>query len=73
MLLLAGSGVITLPTTNQKVTVPRGSIIIANDTAELSELGHNSDWAPGTIAVQLPFEKGIVNHTVLHNGPCALY
>ncbi|KIJ37407.1 hypothetical protein M422DRAFT_50475 [Sphaerobolus stellatus SS14] len=70
VLILAGGGTVTLPTNNQKLDIAQGSIIIASDTANVSELGHNSDWVPGTIAVQLPFENGFLNHTVLHNGLC---
>jgi len=71
VITLAGSGVVTLPTTGQKVSLPLGSIIIANDTAEVSKIGHNTDWAAGSIAVQLPFENGVVNHTVINDGICA--
>lgn len=70
VLTLAGSGVVTLPATGQKISLPLGSIIIANDTAEVSHIGHNTDWAAGAVAVQLPFENGVVNHTVIHDGVC---
>jgi len=67
---MAGSGVVTLPTTGEKIPLPQGSIIIANDTAAVSAIGHNTDWAAGAVAVQLPFENGVVNHTVVHSGAC---
>lgn len=70
VITIAGSGVVTLPATGQKIPLPLGSIIIANDTADVSEIGHNTNWAAGSVVVQLPFENGVVGHAVINDGVC---
>jgi len=71
VLVLSGGGVVSLPTTGQKLPIPVGSIIIANDTSAVAGIGHNTDWSAGSVAVQLPFAGGVVNHTLINEGPCA--
>jgi hypothetical protein len=63
--------VITLPTTNQTVEIEAGTILVANDTKEVSELGHDSSWVAGSVAMQLPFGEDVVpKHRVVNEGPC---
>ncbi|GJJ15962.1 hypothetical protein Clacol_010241 [Clathrus columnatus] len=64
VLVLSGKGVVTLPTTGQQLRLPQGDIIIANDTAEVSAIGHNTVWAAGSVAAQLPFASGSIPHTI---------
>ncbi|KAF8509312.1 small secreted protein [Hysterangium stoloniferum] len=71
--VLAGNGTVTLPTTGQKLALPLGALVVANDTAAVSKIGHNTDWAAGSIAMQLPFANGVLNHTVVHEGPCVTH
>jgi len=72
VLVLKGSGVVTLPTTNATLPLPTGGIIIAQDTADVSTIGHDTKWTAGTVVVQLPFANGVTpGHTVVNNGPCA--
>ncbi|KAF8585699.1 hypothetical protein K439DRAFT_1409710 [Ramaria rubella] len=71
VLVLQGNGVVTLPATNATLDLPSGTVIIANDTQEVSGVGHNTEWAAGSVAVQLPFKGGVApNHTVVNDGPC---
>jgi len=69
---MQGGGVVTLPTTNKTVSLPAGSLIIANDTADVSTIGHETKWAKVRFAMQLPFANGVVpDHTVVDaHGPC---
>ncbi|KIJ53164.1 hypothetical protein M422DRAFT_155416 [Sphaerobolus stellatus SS14] len=67
---IAGRGVLILPSTGQKIPLLAGSIIIANDTAAVAQVGHNNYWVAGSAVMQLPFENGIVNHTVVNDGIC---
>ncbi|KIJ55667.1 hypothetical protein M422DRAFT_41598 [Sphaerobolus stellatus SS14] len=67
---LAGGGYVTLPATGDRLWIKNGDLIIAKDTSIVSTIGHESTWFPGTVALQLPFYNGIVNHTVLHSGTC---
>ncbi|KAF8506433.1 hypothetical protein JB92DRAFT_2651281, partial [Gautieria morchelliformis] len=63
VLVLKGHGLVILPTTNATLELDTGTIIIANDTKEMSSLGHNTKWSAGSVAVQLPFQGGRVpNH-----------
>lgn len=48
-------------------------MVIAVDTAAVSDLGHITNYPSDadTVALEIPFEKGVFpNHTVLHRGPC---
>ena len=69
---MQGSGVVTLPATNKTVSLPAGSLIIANDTAAVSAIGHETKWAKGSVAMQLPFANGVApGHTIVNaHGPC---
>lgn len=72
---LSGLAHITIPGSDEEVTIKGGAggLIIAADTADVSEQGHITQY-PGdtpTAALQIPFKDGkIPPHRVLHRGPC---
>ncbi|RCI17271.1 hypothetical protein L249_3153 [Ophiocordyceps polyrhachis-furcata BCC 54312] len=68
----AGSARITLPNGTEEATVGLGKnrLIIAGDTADVSTLGHRTQYLGGdkTVAMQVPIkDPKNFNHTVLHN------
>ncbi|KAF8526675.1 hypothetical protein BU17DRAFT_82893 [Hysterangium stoloniferum] len=67
------AGLHNAPSPQPKLALPLGALIVANDTAEVSKIGHNTDWAVGSIAMQLLFSNGVLNHTVVHEGPCVTH
>lgn len=76
VVFLSGLAYITLPNnSNQSAYVSGGEfgLIFAADTAEVSDIGHRTQY-PGvveTIALQIPTPDGrIPGHTTLHTGPC---
>ncbi|KAL9111390.1 MAG: hypothetical protein Q9227_004267 [Pyrenula ochraceoflavens] len=72
---LSGVANVTLPDSDEKVVIEGGAdgLIIAADTADVSEKGHITKY-PGdtpTMALSIPFRDGEVpRHKVLHKGPC---
>ena len=76
MIFLAGLVHITLPNRTEEVFVRGGKngVIVAVDTANVSEKGHSTRY-PGeeqTIGLQVPFDDGVFPaHRVLYGGPCS--
>ena len=72
---LAGTIHITLPHRTEEAWIKGGKygLIIAADTADVSEHGHRTEY-PGdsnTVAIQIPLAEGtLFNHALLHQGPC---
>ena len=71
-MLLTGTAHITLPATGEELHLEAGvnGLIVAND---ISGEGHVTEYPSRSpsIALQLPFEGGIVpKHRVVRNGPC---
>lgn len=75
VIFLSGLAHITLPNCTEEVFVlgGKGGMIVAVDTADVSEEGHSTKY-PGdeqTVAVQVPFPDGVFPpHRVLYGGPC---
>ncbi|RDA86139.1 hypothetical protein CP532_3053 [Ophiocordyceps camponoti-leonardi (nom. inval.)] len=70
-----GSARITLPNGTQETTVRGGKngLIIAADTADVSTLGHRTQYLSGdkTVSMQIPIKNPKnFKHTVVHNGAC---
>lgn len=72
----SGLAYITLPSNSSQGAYVSGGefgLIFAADTAEVSSLGHRTQY-PGvteTIALQIPTQDGAIpSHTMLHAGPC---
>ncbi|RYP40881.1 hypothetical protein DL767_001362 [Monosporascus sp. MG133] len=72
----SGLAYVTLPDDNATSALVSGGqfgLIFAADTADVSEIGHRTQY-PGiteTIALQIPTSDGRVpEHSVLHMGPC---
>ncbi|KIJ54893.1 hypothetical protein M422DRAFT_221318 [Sphaerobolus stellatus SS14] len=70
LFILKGMGLITLPSTNETLTLEPGSVLIAMDTPNVSEVGHYTEWTPGSIAVQQPFKYETPYHKIVHGGLC---
>ncbi|RYP49326.1 hypothetical protein DL768_004951 [Monosporascus sp. mg162] len=71
---LSGLAYVTVPGDQSNgLHVTGGDILFAADTANVSRLGHRSQY-PGvteTVFLQVPTRHGeIPSHTVLHQGPC---
>ena len=68
---MRGIGFVKLPNKKESVRLFPGSVLVAADTPDVSDEGHYTTWAPGSIALQQPFEDGnMPNHTVVHDGAC---
>ncbi|THV02316.1 hypothetical protein K435DRAFT_852963 [Dendrothele bispora CBS 962.96] len=78
VMIMTGRGELSFPssdpnddTLSGNYTLEAGDILIAQDTSDVSEKGHNSVWQPGTSVLQMPFVSGIApEHVVLHDGGC---
>lgn len=71
----SGTGVISLPTSNDTVTVKGGAngLILAADIASVSALGHITKYPTKerTVGLVLPLTNNTVPvHTVIHAGAC---
>ena len=74
---IGGEAVISLPNSTQIASVPGGrrGLILAVDTANVSTLGHITNYPSKqeTVALQIPtLNNQIPAHTILHDGPCKL-
>lgn len=50
----------------------QNSLLIAVDTADVTEVGHVSEFLEETILMQIPFKDGVVpEHEVLYQEPCS--
>lgn len=72
---LSGLAHITLSNSIQEAWIPGGKngLIIAADTAAVSEKGHTTQYPSDkeTIALAIPTVEGkLPEHRVLHDGPC---
>lgn len=75
---LSGEAHITIPGSKHEAWIYGGAqgLIIAADTAEVSKIGHVTDY-PGnteTTALQIPIANGkLPPHRRLHSGPCKIH
>lgn len=75
---LSGEAHITIPGSRHEAWIHGGAhgLIIAADTADVSRIGHVTDY-PGdteTVALQIPIADGkFPPHTRLHSGPCKIH
>ena len=74
---IGGEAVISLPNSTQIASVPGGrrGLILAVDTANVSTLGHITNYPSNeeTVALQIPtLNNQVPAHTILHDGPCKL-
>jgi len=69
-MVLVGNGTISVPSTNVSLDMRAGTIIIANNTSNVSHNGHNAEWYMGSIVAHFPFGNGKVSHTLVNEGPC---
>ncbi|MCJ1325583.1 hypothetical protein MMC10_002246 [Thelotrema lepadinum] len=71
----SGRAHISLPNSTEKAIVHGGKrgLLIAADTADISEHGHNTTYPSdeNTISINIPTKNGkIPKHTCLYRGPC---
>ena len=73
MVLLAGSAKVSVPEREQEAVLSAGknSVLIAVDTADVSEVGHVTEFLEETVLLQIPFAEGVVpQHEVLYQEVC---
>lgn len=79
VVFMSGLARVTLPSPTGDTLAIRGggrnSVIVAADTADVSGLGHRTDYPSGaaTAVLQVPLlagRLGMARHAVLHQGPC---
>ncbi|CAG7933410.1 unnamed protein product [Penicillium olsonii] len=74
VVFLSGLAHITLPnsTTEAKIEGGKNGAILALDTADVSALGHYTNYPSQerTVALEIPLSGGVPGHRVLHTGPC---
>ena len=53
------------------ISAGKNSVLIAVDTADVSEVGHVTEFLEETILLQIPFAGGVVpEHEVLYQETC---
>lgn len=75
MIFLSGLAHVTLPESKAEAWIPGGKngAILALDTADVSRLGHITEYPSGdsTFVMQIPLGAGgVPPHRVLHSGAC---
>ena len=78
VVFLSGLAHITLPNTTASATTEawiqggKFGLLMAVDTANVSEFGHITEY-PGdadTVSLQVPLKGAVPKHKVLYDGPC---
>lgn len=79
MFFVSGLAHVTLPNTTESPTTSawvqggKYGLVIAVDTADVSQYGHITTYPSDSdsVTLQVPFAEGkIPEHSILHNGPC---